>query len=1273
MDRRATDWPEHAELVGIVRQVRRRWRIRVVLRGMVAILGAALAVFLVSAFVVDRLAFSPGAVIAARLAIGFAVVGLLLRFLFVPLRRPVTDEQVALYLEENEPTLRSSLISALTPDGPEPALSPALARRTIEIALQRCRAVEEGRRIERKSLQKAYGLLSGVALAGLLLFLVGPAFVRFGARAIFLPLRSAEAALLYRVAVEPGDISLARGADLPVSAILSGFTSDRVDLVFRMQGDSVLQRVPMLSSQDSDAYEVRLFDITEAAEYYVEAGSVRSPVFHVSVLEVPYVDEMDLELHFPAYTGLEPRVIEDGGDLAAPTGTTVRVRATPTLPVTAGRVVLSDGRTLDLAADSSGVLTGEFQVRASGLYHVELQSGTGELVAGSPQYLIDVLDDMDPSVQLSKPGRDTRVTAVDEVFLEAKAEDDYGVRSLDLVYSVNGGEEKTVSLYDGGRMPEVTAGHTIYLEEFGLQPGDFVSYYARATDVGPGDPKPVSSDIYFMEIRPFGRNYRQADAGGGGGGGGGQGEAEADGQLSQRQRELIAATFNMVRDRGDYSEDEFQENMVTLALAQEKLREQALTLAQRLSNRGVARDSAFRTILQALPLAAAEMTQAAEELRAIQPPDALPPEQRALLQLQRAEAAYREVQVRLGQEQGGGGGGGGGSPTAEDLADLFGLELEQLQNQYETVERGSQESQQAQSEIDQTADKVKELARRLERENERMREAMASQVRDGSSAANQRDLAAQTEEAARQLERLSREQRRPDLAETARRLREAADAMRRAAADGRNGNAGANREALDRLREATRRLDRSQQAGAQSEAQEIAQRARALAEEGREITEQMESLPDAGANRGAQAERLTDRKDEQAGEVAELQREIEELAAETRREQPDASRRLQQAAESVKRNDLPRVIRDSRAATQPNAPREYVRRMEEQINEGLDELQRRTEEASRSFSQPQNAEGAESLDRARDLVRGLESMQERTRQAMGTQMSNRQGSQDGPGGQPQGGGDQGGEEGGTQPSGRLGDRPGGQQQGQGEQQAEGQQGQGQQGEGQQGQGQGQQGQGQGQQGQGEGQQGQGEGQQGQGQGQQGQGEGQQGQGQGQQGQGQQGEGQGQQGQGQGGEGQGGQDGQSGRRLGQGPGGTGFNNPGTGWSNGGPAAGSPDPEAVRQLRSEVRQRIEEARELRGTLAEQGLAVQELDRAIAQLAEMDDQRVYADWDELQHLQAAVVDRLKEFEFTLRQTVEGGKARQLFLSGSGDVPPAYREMVERYYRDLSDREEQ
>jgi len=31
---------------------------------------------------------------------------------------------------------------------------------------------------------------------------------------------------------------------------------------------------------------------------------------------------------------------------------------------------------------------------------------------------------------------------------------------------------------------------------------------------------------------------------------------------------------------------------------------------------------------------------------------------------------------------------------------------------------------------------------------------------------------------------------------------------------------------------------------------------------------------------------------------------------------------------------------------------------------------------------------------------------------------------------------------------------------------------------------------------------------------------------------------------------------------------------------------------------------------------------------------------------------------------------EARRLFLSGSSEVPPGYRELVEQYYRELSER---
>ena len=46
--------------------------------------------------------------------------------------------------------------------------------------------------------------------------------------------------------------------------------------------------------------------------------------------------------------------------------------------------------------------------------------------------VIDVVDDRGPAVRITKPGHDTRPTTVEEVFVEASAEDDFGVARLEL-------------------------------------------------------------------------------------------------------------------------------------------------------------------------------------------------------------------------------------------------------------------------------------------------------------------------------------------------------------------------------------------------------------------------------------------------------------------------------------------------------------------------------------------------------------------------------------------------------------------------------------------------------------------------------------------------------------------------------------------------------------------------------------------------------------------------------------------------------------------------
>jgi hypothetical protein len=226
-------------------------------------------------------------------------------------------------------------------------------------------------------------------------------------------------------------------------------------------------------------------------------------------------------------------------------------------------------------------------------------------------------------------------------------------------------------------------------------------------------PKTATSDIYFVQIRPFRKDYKPAQSQAMGGGGGGQGNSV--GQLSQQQREIVAATFNAVRDKAKTKPEKYRENIVFLNLAQAKLREQVEELVGKLEARLGHVDEGFNKIADLLPKAAVEMKSAEGELKAMKADDALSPEQRALKILQEAEQQY-EVQVAMQQ---GGGGGGGQNAMAEDLADLFELELDKLANQYEMQNRAEQQG--ADRQIDELVEKLKELARRQQQEIERQR------------------------------------------------------------------------------------------------------------------------------------------------------------------------------------------------------------------------------------------------------------------------------------------------------------------------------------------------------------------------------------------------------------------------------------------------------------------------------------------------------------------------------------------------------------------------
>ena len=128
-----------------------------------------------------------------------------------------------------------------------------------------------------------------------------------------------------------------------------------------------------------------------------------------------------------------------------------------------------------------------------------------------------------------------------------KAGADFGLTNVSLHYSVNGGPDQTVNILKQPGAKEANGTATLSLEDFKLQPGDVVSLYATAKD----NHAESKTDISFIQVDPFEREFSQSQqSGGGGGGGGGGGQQNNQTDIARREKELIAATWKQVNAKG---------------------------------------------------------------------------------------------------------------------------------------------------------------------------------------------------------------------------------------------------------------------------------------------------------------------------------------------------------------------------------------------------------------------------------------------------------------------------------------------------------------------------------------------------------------------------------------------------------------------------------------------------------------------------------------------------------------------------------------------------
>ncbi|MBI4458688.1 MAG: hypothetical protein HY648_01350 [Acidobacteria bacterium] len=961
--------PVKNQIRDYIRGVRRRLRWQTTARGL-AICGAGAFLLTISAVLwANAWNFSDTVIRASGAVLWLTLGSALAYFLLRPLLKRIPDYLVARFVEEKHPEFQDRLVTAveLADRSSTDESARLFAGLLAEDALTKAGAAPPAALIEHRKILRPLAVALGSVAAILLLGFFGPGIFRYGTRVLWIGWAEAKVEPLYQLQLSPGNLTVARNSDQEVAAQPTGFAPGTVRL-FALYGDSASwESAPMIPEENGGGFRFLLMNIRAPIQYYAEADGVRSPRYRLSVTDVPRIERLEVRYHYPTYTGLPDRVEPQGGDIAALRGTTVTVVAHTDTPATGGRLVMDNGKELPLQRTSEKELQARWTLSQDAMYHVRLQDHQGQETRASQEYLIQALADASPQVRLLRPGRDLDPTPIEEVIVSFEGRDDVRLAELQMRYAINGGEEKTVSLGRGGQ--ETTGEHTLFLEDHHLIPGDLVTFYGVARDAAGNS---TQSDIYFLQTRPFERSYTQGRAGGGGGGNSGENTF-----LSQQQKEIIAATWNLIRKKDQLNPGQRTEAAQTMSSVQSALREQAATLASRIGRReltGV--NEEFKQLVENLQRAAEAMEPAASLLGSEKFQQALSPEQTALQHLLRAEALFREIQVAFGNS----GGGGGSQNSGQDLADLFALELDTEKNQYETLREYSGQSGNSTAEVNEAMRKLQELARRQEalarQEQERRKESLQA-----ASRWEQEMLRRETEELAHQLEELSRQANSSQLAQAGKALSQAARDMQQASGQSGSDGRSERTRAMQRLQEARSLLAGQQNRWNEETMQQLAESAENMARQQQKIAENTRSMA-AEEKAGSGSERSVpemmrqnlSEKQNQLESLRDLEKQINEAAGRMAADEKKASQQLRGASSSIQEERMADKIRQGAWLSQRGVwP--MATNVEDDLRSDLENLGRQLRDAQRSLQGGGSEEKLrEALEAAERVRQGLESL-----------------------------------------------------------------------------------------------------------------------------------------------------------------------------------------------------------------------------------------------------------------------------------------------------------
>jgi hypothetical protein len=303
-------YSDRNNLRDLLQRLRTRRHLLLTLRGVAILLSAGAAILLLTGWAAHRYRYNETALLALRLGALITFLATVYLALVRPLWQRISDVRLARLIEEHTPAAADRLVTAIecSSDTRDPNFSKAILAR-LDADANQVAGMLNPARVIRQSRLFMYGgatLASLLILAGVLKW--GPREISDGVAQLVMPKALAASTNAMSIKVKPGTARVPKSSDQDVLATLVNFDAQIVSVYWRPVGskdDWQGQAMEPAKAKQITAIQFSTFRIDRVP---VESNGVRWKFSPLTVVDLPYVKQLDVTLNFPASSHLSARL-----------------------------------------------------------------------------------------------------------------------------------------------------------------------------------------------------------------------------------------------------------------------------------------------------------------------------------------------------------------------------------------------------------------------------------------------------------------------------------------------------------------------------------------------------------------------------------------------------------------------------------------------------------------------------------------------------------------------------------------------------------------------------------------------------------------------------------------------------------------------------------------------------------------------------------------------------------------------------------------------------